>query len=386
MKKSAAEKQFEQAARLRDQLRALSVLHERQAVIFPARVSWDFIGIVTEASIACVNLFKIREGKLIDKEQFIYEGMVTETLVLQTFLENYYADSSDLPKEIYVPEMPQDSSVVMRLLRVRSNRSITMTVPTRGKKLGLLRLATTNAKEALYTFRRSLASDRDIVAQALAKLQSILGLEELPHRIEGYDISNTQGTNPVGSMVVFSQGLPAKAEYRKFKITGKQTPDDFSMMREMLSRRLQRLAPTQGAWPTPNLLVIDGGKGQLSVATAVLKEKKLRIPVIGLAKRIEEIFVPGKKQPILLAHSDPALQLLQRLRDEAHRFAITFHRSIRSKQAVISALDKVPGVGAKTKKLLKQKFGTVAQIRQTDEATLASVVGTDKAKKLKKYL
>jgi excinuclease ABC subunit C len=187
-------------------------------------------------------------------------------------------------------------------------------------------------------------------------------------------------------MVVFKDGQSAKSEYRKFKINVKDTPDDFSMMREMLTRRLTRLAPHENAWPTPDLLIIDGGKGQLGVAVEVLDQKGLRIPVVGLAKRIEEIFKPHDSTPIILEHSNPILQLLQRLRDEAHRFAITFHRARRSKAAMKSALDTIAGVGPKTKKLLKQKFGTVANIKAASLDELTAIIGKDKAAKLKKFL
>jgi excinuclease ABC subunit C len=223
----------------------------------------------------------------------------------------------------------------------------------------------------------------------MEQLQALLQLPTLPRRIEGYDISNIQGTNPVGSMVVCVDGLPAKSEYRKFKITIKDTPDDFAMMREMLTRRLSRVKPTSpdiAAWPAPDLLVIDGGKGQLAVAVSVLEELSLNIPVIGLAKRIEEIFQPHQSTPIVLPHSNTVLQLLQRLRDEAHRFGITFHRALRSKAATKSALDTIPGIGPKTKKILKQKFGTVASIRAASVDTIAALIGPAKANIVKKHL
>ena len=216
----------------------------------------------------------------------------------------------------------------------------------------------------------------------------MLQLPGTPRRIEGYDISNTQGTNPVGSMVVIKDGQAAKSEYRKFKITSKQTPDDFMMMREMLSRRIARMKnkDIKDQWPIPDLLVIDGGKGQLGVVVEVLEEAGLEIPVVGLAKRIEEIFLPHNTTPIVLDHSNPVLQMLQRLRDEAHRFGITFHRSLRSKQAVKSALDTIPGIGPKTKKLLKQKIGGVDKIRRASLEELAELVGPAKAKVIKNYL
>jgi excinuclease ABC subunit C len=195
-----------------------------------------------------------------------------------------------------------------------------------------------------------------------------------------------------GSMVVTKDGVAAKSEYRKFKITGKSTPDDFAMMEEMLTRRLTRLKEIMPkekqseAWPTPDLIVVDGGKGQLSVAVSVLEKFKLNIPVIGLAKRIEEIFLPHNPKPIILSHDDPTLQLLQRLRDEAHRFGITFHKNLRSKQATKSALDTIPGIGPKTKKILKQKFGTISEIKKANLEELAAIIGKAKAEQLKKNL
>ncbi len=467
MQSAARNKQFEKAARLRDQLRALEVLDEKQITMFPRRVDWDFISVHKQFGTACVNLFKVREGRLIDKENFIFEDGVTARLkdetipsppgdgedvpqgqerskenlsrpvpeavqgtlsmnwreensarsIIEAFLETYYTDATDVPREIYSELPVRNDSLIQDLLRAKEGHKVGISIPTRGKKLQLVNLGRTNAQEYLRKWLRDQASDIDYIKQTLEELKTLLNLPTLPRRIEGYDISNIQGTNPVGSMVVSKDGQPAKSEYRKFKITGKQTPDDFAMMREMLSRRLTRITPsvipseegiqnseidfgspsqTGGirndkqssvdAWPTPDLIVIDGGKGQLSVAVEVLKEKGLQIPVIGLAKRIEEIFLPGNPEPIILPHSNPILQLLQRLRDEAHRFGITFHRKLRSKQAVRSALDTIPGVGPKTKKILKQKFGTVAQIKAASLEQLANIVGQNKAEILKKHL
>ncbi len=394
MKTASINKQFEVAARLRDQLQAISVLDERQVTMFPDKESWDFVSVFMEPIAACVNVFKVREGKLIDKENFIYENILNipektrGQVILQTFTEMYYAQATDLPREIYTQFELPNTSLLGELLRNRSKRKVKISQPTRGQKLKLISLGQTNAEEYLRKWQRSQASNLDAVKETLAKLQELLNLASLPRRIECYDISNIQGTNPVGSMVVFKDGQPAKNEYRKFKITSKQTPDDFAMMREMLSRRLSRVNPTktEDAWPIPDLLVIDGGKGQLSVAVEVLEHIKLDIPVIGLAKRIEEIFRPHNPEPIVLPHDNPTLQLLQRLRDEAHRFGITFHRSLRSKQAIKSALDTIPGIGPKTKKLLKQQIGTVEKIRQIPIEELARLIGPAKAEQVKKYL
>lgn len=437
MKTAASNHQFETATRLRDQLRAIEVLDERQITMFPERVSWDFVSVFADPLTACVNVFKVREGKLIDKENFIYENIlnipenIRASSIIQTFSEMYYAQTTNLPKEIYTETDLQNSHLLSELLITRSKQKVKLNVPTRGQKLKLIILGKTNAEEYLRKWQRSQATNLDSLQEILQSLQTILNLPRLPHRIECYDISNTQGTNPVGSMVVFKDGQPAKSEYRKFKITSKQTPDDFLMMREMLTRRLSRVRPavndaevieqssskhavdnasdkantpssetgsvtsTQSQsgtvkekeyWPTPDLLVIDGGKGQLGIAVEILAEMNLVIPVIGLAKRIEEIFKPHNLQPIVLEHDNPALQMLQRLRDEAHRFGITFHRSLRSKQAVQSALDTIPGIGPKTKKLLKLKIGTVDQIKKTPTEELILLVGQARAEQIKKYL
>lgn len=421
----AKQKKFELAARTRDQFQALSSLEEKQITIFTQNVSWDFVSVFIDDLNACVNLFKVREGKLRDNENFIFQNTIAIAKenrpqeVIQKFLETYYADTTDLPKEIFVQHSPSNEAVVRQLLKSRRKNNIKLSVPAIGDKQKLISMGVTNAQECLLKWQQSQATNIDNMNQILQELQDLLKLPNRPARIECYDISNTQGTNPVASMVVFRDGLPQKSEYRKFKITTKQTPDDFAMMREALTRRLTRVAvsspplegepegveistspnpslkgggtktqnsPMKDNWPTPDLIIIDGGKGQLGVAVEVLKELKLKIPVIGLAKRIEEIFRPHNSVPIVLDHSNPVLQLLQRLRDEAHRFGITFHRSLRSKQAVKSALDTIPGIGPATKKLLKQKIGTINQIKQASFEELTNLIGKSKADIIKRSL
>jgi excinuclease ABC subunit C len=394
MRDASRERRYETAGRLRDQLEAIEVLDERQVTLFPQKVNWDFVSLFQDPLSAAVNVFKVREGKLIDKENFIYENILgipeeeRGSAITQTFTEMYYSQATNLPREVYIEFELTNSDLIKELLKQRAKRQVPVAVATRGKKLKLVKLGITNAEQYLRKWQQSQAANLDALKEILEELKKLLDLPILPRRIEGYDISNIQGTNPVGSMVVAKDGQATKSEYRKFKITSKTTPDDFMMMREMLSRRLSRVHPQNpaDAWPIPDLLVIDGGKGQLSVAVEVLKEKKLKIPVIGLAKRIEEIFLPGQSEPIVLSHDNPVLQLLQRLRDEAHRFGITFHRSLRSKQAVKSALDTIPSIGPKTKKLLKQKIGAVDKIRQTPIEDLAALIGQAKAEQVKKYL
>ncbi len=404
MATASAAKEFERAARLRDQLQAIEVLDERQVTMFPQKINWDFVSIFIEGMSACVNLFKVREGKLIDKEDFVYENILhipndqRAAIILQSFAEMYYAQATDLPHDIYVEQPLANSAIIATLVKSRSKYKININTPTRGQKLKLITLGIANAQQYLKKWQSTQATNIDAVTEILHGLKELLNLPALPQRIEGYDISNIQGTNPVGSMVVIKSGMPAKSEYRKFKINIKDTPDDFAMMEEMLSRRLSVRHTDQAAadknkttshksrWELPDLIVIDGGKGQLGVAVKVLREKNLKIPVIGLAKRIEEIFLPGNSIPIILPHDNPILQMLQRLRDEAHRFGITFHRNLRSKSAIKSALDDIPGIGPTTKKLLKQKIGTVAQIQQTPIEKLTELIGPFKAEMVKKHL
>ncbi len=382
MLKSSKKKQFERAADLRNQWQSLQIIEERQKVIFSQKVSWDFVSLFQSADKATINVFVIRNGKLNDRKNFILENTENKTFaeIFSAFLENYYAQATDLPKEIYVQEMPDELSALRKVMTLNSGRNIKVLRPKLGKKAKIIKLGVENAREYFESWATSQASELSRTTLALDELKKTLKLAETPFRIECFDISNIQGTNSVASMVVFEAGKAKKSEYRKFKIKNDGQPNDFGMMQEALSRRFKNSA--EAKWPLPNLLVVDGGKGQLGVAIDVLAQYKLKIPVIALAKREEEIFVPGKAQPILLAKSNYALQLLQRLRDEAHRFAITFHKKLRSKTAYKSMLDEIAGIGPKKKKLLIKKYGSVAGIRKASKKELDLILGSKTAKEL----
>jgi len=390
MQAAARTRQFERAAGLRDQLRSIEVIEERQKAVFAKKVDWDFISSFQTADKTAVNVFMIRQGRMIDRKNFILENTQNkpDAEIISAFLQKYYLENSDVPKEIFVPALPGGDQDFLKQLF--AGKKVRIQRPTRGKKSQMLKLGVKNAKEFFESWATGQLSELSRTTLALDELQKVLKLPKLPFRIECFDISNIQGTNSVASMVVFENAKPKKSDYRKFKIKMDGEPNDFAMMREALSRRFSKKHTEETAaqfsarqnWPLPDLLVIDGGKGQLGVAVEVLQAAGLEIPMIGLAKREEEIFTPGRSEPILLPKSNYALQLLQRLRDEAHRFAITFHRSLRSKAAHRSALDQVPGIGPKKKKLLLKKFGSVAEIKKAAPEEVAQVIGKSSADKL----
>ena len=387
MKFLARHRQYEKAASTRDQIFALNRVLERQKLVYPTKINQDVFALHCE-SVAVVNLFIIREGKLIQKENFILENtrQTSQEEILESFLAKYYLDTTNFPKEILLP-IKINEEPLKELFKQRG-RQVRFLIPSRGPKQQLISLGQANAKQFLEA-----QSDKHLLEEArlltsLRELQRVLDLAALPARMECFDISNIQGTYAVGSMVVFDFAHPRKDQYRKFKINRKTTPDDFAMMREMLERRLarsQEADPTK-KWPLPDLIIIDGGKGQLSTAVSVLKQFILDIPIMGLAKRIEEIFRPNSSIPILLPNNSQALFLLQRIRDEAHRFAITYHRKLRSKSSTKSALDEIPGIGPAKKKILLQKFGSIAGIRKSSLTDLSNAVGRKLAEKLKASL
>ncbi|MBI2356087.1 MAG: excinuclease ABC subunit UvrC [Candidatus Doudnabacteria bacterium] len=399
----ARAKLFEKAARVRDQIYALNRVLERQKLVYPKKIDQDVFSVYIEATAAAVNLFVVREGKLIRQENFILENTKGASIaeILSEFLPRYYLEASSWPKEILAPVKQRAP-----LLSGFSTKKVPfISVPKKGQKLKLIKLGQENAKQYLESQSDKKLLEEARLMSALKELQRVLNLKTLPGRIEAYDISNIQGKNAVGSMIVFDFGRPKKEDYRRFKIKFQDTPDDYAMMREMLTRRFMRsviaseakqsqkeIAASPAAprndktWPLPDLILIDGGKGQLSVAKKVIHMYNLNIATIGLAKKLEEIFVPGQPKSLILQPNSIALFLLQRIRDEAHRFAITYHRKLRSKASRLSTLDEIAGIGPAKKKMLLTTFGSVAQIRKATLGELARVVGNSAAEKIKASL
>lgn len=389
MRLAARAKQFEKAAGLRDSIRSLARIWERQKVVFVKPVSEDYLSLHRANSAAFINLFMVRTGKIIHQEVFelaIPEGS-SDDQILESFVKQYYFEASDVPKSILLPVSLVATVALQQWLGAKIVR------PRRGRRYQLLKLGTENAQNYSQKIETSFE-------EALKELQAALRLPEKPARIETYDISNIQGFLPVGSMVVFTNGQSDKSQYRKFKINLKQTPDDVAMMREMLTRRFARplIRPSatlfrtgRGAgggedWPLPNLIVIDGGRGQLNAALEILTTYNLQLPIIGFAKRFEEIFIPGKKKPLRLPDDSPALHLLQRMRDEAHRFAITFYRSRHRQEMTHTRLLEIPGIGPATRRKLLARFGSLSGIRSVSFEALAAEIGSDKAKKILEQL
>ena len=342
MRVNARRKNFEKAALLRDQLEALQGLAEHQKIITVRPKNQDYVGLYRTDENAAINLFIVRDGKLMGRENLLLENIdaKNDAEVLTAFLERYYLDATNLPNEIFIPTDIIDKKLFEKFLSLRRtemleavhgkvrSRKVHINVPKRGTAKQLLVLSRENAREYLEQQKAKFEKEATDARTALSELQKLLGLKHIPARIEGFDISNIQGTSAVGSMVVFINGRPANKEYRKFRIRGKSTPDDYYMMGEILKRRLKN------DWGKPDLWVIDGGKGQLGVALKTLEEIKTQIPVIALAKdrEVDKVFVPQKGEPVILSQNSPALFLIQRLRDEAHRFAITYHRKLRSRR------------------------------------------------------
>ena len=413
---------FEQAAVTRDKLRAVERTMEQQKMAAFSRAEHDVVGMARAEDEACLQVMQVRNGKLIGREHFIVEGArdVTDAVVLGAFLQQYYATTDALPRALLVPHMPSDADDLARYLADRRGVRVTITVPERGEKRRLVALATQNAVEALSRERAEWMADEARRDEALTELSRALGLERLPERIECFDMSNIQGTSAVGSMVVFVEGRPEPREYRRFRIRSGETPDDFRMMGEVLRRRFSRAAriraetgalslaavgadeapleadaddeserPRDAGWAVPDLVIVDGGKGQLSTAVEVVRELGLTdVPLAGLAKRFEELFVPGRPDPIVLPRRSQALYLVQRIRDEAHRFAITYHRDVRGKRALRSELDEIAGIGPGRKKALLKRFGSVRRIREAsvDEVADTPGISRDLAERLKSHL
>ncbi len=385
MRAAAGEERFEDAARYRNRLKAIERLSERQAVERRELGSMDVIGVAVSAERAAVQLFPLREGRMVDRYAFHLENAAGEEVdeVLEQFCLEYYGAAPSIPPQILVPRGAGDTGPLQAFLSERRGSQVEVRAPERGEKRRLQELAQQNAELALGSETFQAETKRARRVGALEELREALNLESLPIRIECFDISNIQGQEIVGSMVVFEDGVAKKGHYRKFRVRGLDGQDDFAAMREVIERRFARLSADVGSedWnesfaATPNLVVIDGGKGQLSAALAAVHELDLpRVAVISLAKRIEEVFVPGRPDPVLLSPQSAGLQLLQRIRDEAHRFAITFHRQRRAAASRESMFDQLEGVGPARRRALLQHFGSAERVVSATPEELEGVPG-----------
>lgn len=373
MKQAAAELEFEKAARLRDQITSIHKIHEKQNIDFDKPYNLDMIAVMPGEKNALALLFRIRSGKIVDRYlSWLNRAMdENESELMQYFLQHYYDDKQDIPAQIWVNVLPSDTELMEKWLKEKTGRTVRLAIPRRGDKKRILDLTEENAR-ILYQER----IDREQAGMdSLIKLSRTLKLEVIPRRIECYDISHLSGEETTASMVVFTDGAPDKKAYRRFKIKKDQN-DDFASLAETLQRRFEEARKGNTAFlPEPDLILIDGGLGQVNAVARVLSEVQADIPLFSLAKKQEEIYRPGSSDSIKLPRSDEGLKLLQRLRDEAHRFAIEYNRNRRQKKLRISTLDDIPGVGAQRKKALLSHFGSAARVRAATLEELRQVPG-----------
>jgi excinuclease ABC subunit C len=383
MMEASERHEYEHAARLRDQLSAIQKASARQEMVTKRPENFDLLAITEDELEASIALLTVRRGRVVGRVSSIIDKVeeVTTAELIARMLELLYGDEEP-PGLILVPELPEDHELLGDWLSARRRAPVELRVPERGAKRRLLETARANSAEEFARHRLRRNADHNSRAKALRSLQAALDLPDPPLRIECFDISTVQGTNTVGSMVVLEDGLPRPSDYRHFRVKDVSGQDDFASMEEVLRRRFtaylaeRELPPDQRgkfAYP-PSLILVDGGAGQLSRAVQVLDELDLDIPVAGLAKRMEEVYLPGRAATVRIPRGEEALYLLQRVRDEAHRFAITYHRKLRGKRMVDSILDEVPGVGAVRKKALLRTFGSLKRLREATIDQIEEVV------------
>ena len=401
MEEAASVLAFEKAAAIRDQIFALERISQQQRVVSPLLEDKDFIAYARSDEEACVQVFFVRNGKLVGREYFVLEGAeMEEGQSLGAFLKLFYQKAAFIPPEVIIPEELAEASVIEEWLTSRRGGEVKLRLPKDETESELLRMAFHNAAETLETLRENREREKKKGLEALAELEEALDLPRLPARIECYDVSHIQGKWATGSMVVFVNGSPRKGLYRRFRIKEVEGIDDYAMLREVLERRFRRyleardselrLAASDEPWPhRPDLVLVDGGKGQLGVALKVLEELGIEdIPVAALAKREEELFIPGSEEPVKLPQGSKALSLLQRIRDEAHRFAISYHHKLARKETLSASLEAIPGIGPKRRRALLERFGSLEALRKATVEEIASVPGiTPKlALKIKEFL
>ena len=390
MEKASANEDFERAAKLRDRLHALEVATESSEAAISESISGDFISLHDDITHSAASIFRIRKGRVIGSRSWIVDrsNLLEDQDLLGATLELIYRDS-EIPNEIYLNLSIPDLENITQMLSTRANHKLSISIPERGEKKEILNTVKRNAQQSLIQFLSKRANDAGVSGRALEELASALDLDQLPLRIECFDISNIQGTSVVASMVVFEDGQPKKSDYRRFGIDDKEKFDDTRAMHHVITRRFKRylaekdlqlegnleVTKARFAYP-PQLVIVDGGRGQVNAAARALAELGITdVALVGLAKRLEEIWFPDKTYPVVLPRNSESLYLVQRIRDEAHRFAITFHRSKRSKLMLESLLDEVPGLGETRRQSLLEHFGSIAQLRKSNPAEVAAVPG-----------
>jgi excinuclease ABC subunit C len=386
---------FERAARFRDQLKAMQAVVEGQKIAMKVKGEQDAIAFAADNDQACVQVFMIRHGRLIGRESFTLKGTSNEdpAQIIGSFVKQFYSASPYVPKLLVLQHQLEDVEIIEGWLSAKKGFRVKIEVPQRGKKKQLIDIVAENARQGLEQLKIKQISVPADLTKALTEIQQELKLPRVPSRIEGYDISNIQGQDAVGSMVVFEDGRPKPARYRRFKIKTVSGANDYAMLQEVLKRRFKRAVSQDtdnAAWAAlPDLVVVDGGKGQLNAAHEVLKETGLdSVSLSSLAKENEELFIPGEAAAVVLPRSSLGLKLLQRLRDEAHRFAITYFQKVHKRRTFTSALDEIPGIGPRKKRSLIRQFGSVQAVRQAPLEDLIAVKGINRnlAQKIKETL
>ena len=383
MATAAEEMNFERAAQLRDQIASVERVAERQKITSTRGTDGDVVALAQDDSEGCVEIFHVRDGKVVGQDYYMLDAEASEPgEILASFLQQYYERATHIPREVLLQYPVEQAGVVEEWLGGLRGGKVSLVVPAIGEKRRLIEMVAANAQEALAQQKLRWMSDEQKTTGALLELQTVLDLPSLPNRIECYDISNIQGTSAVGSMVVFERGRPKNSEYRRFKIKTVEGANDFAMMAEMLGRRFRRVetdGDDESFGSLPDLIIVDGGKGQLHAAVDALHDVgRQDLPIVSLAKRLEEMFVPYRTESVLLPRSSQALYLVQRVRDEAHRFAVTYHRNVRGKQATVSQIDSVPGIGPARRKALIKTFGSVRGIKAASAEEIAGVPGIDR--------
>jgi excinuclease ABC subunit C len=389
MKAAAAELKFEDAAIFRNRMRELEVYSSAQKIVDIELHDRDIIAVAAEGDDACGVVFKIREGKILGRQHYYINKVdgKNEPEIIEALVQRYYLESNDIPSEVVLSSSIESGDTAKEWLSGLRGQPVEVNAPVDGELARLVAMCRKNAQYLLDELKLQKMKRDDFIPHAVQSLQKDLRLKNPPRRIECFDISHLQGTETVASMVVFEDGKPKKSEYRKFKVRSAaetKMVDDFASMKEVVRRRYSRLLEEQQA--LPDLIMVDGGKGQLSSACEVLDELQLREqPIISLAKRLEEVFVPEQSDPVPIPKSSSALRLLQQVRDEAHRFAITFHRSLRDKRTLQTELDLIKGIGKKRARELLEAFGSVQGVKFATEGQLSEIVGDKVASKIREY-